>query len=220
MGAELGVEEEGALACWRRVAAEDYEGHMAHPRVAQSRALGDCFARALAELSPRRILLPGCATGNGLERLRGLPLERVTAVDGQADYLELARRRHAAPLPSLELVLADLESWEPPTAAYQLVYCALVLEYVEPFPLLRRLARALEPGGELWILLQLPAEGQGRVSETPFVGVRQLEPVIRLCDPASLREPAHACGLRPVEESRLELPTGKSFQLLRWRAAD
>ncbi len=162
---------------WRQVPARDYDGHMGHPAVDQSRLLAELFAEALATRRPRRILLPGCATGNGLEQLHGRGLERVSAVDFQPDYLELARRRHASRVPALELIHADLEDWEPPAAAYELIYCALVLEYLEPGSFLARLARALEAGGEFWLLLQLPLEGHGSVSATPFAGVRVLEHV-------------------------------------------
>ncbi len=212
-----GREVPGAAEAWRLVPAADYDGHMGHLAVDQSRLLGDLLAEAVDEVRPARLLVPGAATGNGLERLWGLSLERVTAVDVVPAYLDLLRTRHAAALPGLEIVEADLEEWNPAPAAYDLVWCALVLEYVRPGPLLHRLARALVPGGRLRLLLQLPAAGHGRVSDTPFTGVRRLEPVIALQDPCDVARLAGQAGLEALAERRVASSAGKPFHLTDWR---
>lgn len=207
----------GAARVWRRVPASDYDGHMDHPAVDQSRLLADLLGEAVRAGRPSRLLIPGAATGNGLERLWGLSLERVTAVDVVPAYLDLLRARHAAALPGLEIVEADLEEWNPAPTAYDLVWCALVLEYVRPAPLLHRLARALVPGGRLRLLLQLPAEGHGRVSDTPFTGVRRLEPVIALQDPCDVARLAVEAGLEALAERRVASSAGKPFHLSDWQ---
>jgi len=218
MGGALTLRESGpAGRLWREVPAADYDGHMGHPAVDQSRLLADLLAEAVRHWDARRILIPGAATGNGLERLRGLAVERVTVVDVVPAYLDLLRTRHAAALPGLEIVQADLEEWEPASAAYDLVCCALVLEYVEPGPLLKRLACSLAPGGHLRLLLQRPVDGHGRVSETPFLGVRILEPAITLRDPVEVAREARRAGLERVEERTVHSSAGKPFHLSDWR---
>lgn len=211
-------EDRSAAGLWRRVSAADYDGHMGHPAVDQSRLLADLLDELARRLRPARLLVPGAATGNGLERLRGLGLGRVTAVDVVPEYLDRLRLVHADHLPGLEIVQADLEDWRPEPGAYDLVWCALVLEYVRPGPLLEGLARALVPGGHLALLLQQPADGHGRVSETPFAGVRVLEPAISLRDPAEVAGLARQTGLGLVEERRVLSSAGKPFQLTVWAA--
>ena len=196
---------------WHSVPAADYEGHMASPQVGQLQFLSRVFADALAEFRPAAVAVLGCATGNGFEHLRPEAQRRVVGVDFQPDYLALARARHAARLPGLELVCADLESVELEGGAFDLVHAALVLEYVEPGPLVRRAARWLAPGGVLVAVLQLPAEGHGKVTETPFAGVRRLEPVIRLVEPGALRAQAAAAGLAELRGETTALPAGKAF---------
>jgi len=204
---------------WLDVPAADGGGHMAHPAVGQATLLARVFAASVARFRPARILVPGCATGNGLECLRGRPVARITAVDLQPGYLDLARRRHATALPALELVLADLEDWEPEPAAYDLAYCALVLEYLAWEPFVARLARALAPGGTALVLLQLPAAGRGTVSDTPYASLRTLEPVLRLVDPDRLRHLAPSLGLAPLKERTHALPSGKAFLQMPFRKA-
>jgi SAM-dependent methyltransferase len=212
-----GARPSPAARLWRQVSAADYDGHMGHAAVDQSRLLADLLAEAAARWGPRRILIPGAATGNGLERLHGLSLERVTTVDVVPAYLECLRARHTGALAGLEIIQADLEAWEPDPVAYDLVWCALVLEYVEPGPLLKRLARSLAPGGHLRLVLQRPAEGHGRVSETPFLGVRILEPAITLRDPVEVAREARRAGLERVEERTVHSSAGKPFHLSDWR---
>ena len=67
-----------AVRLWRDVPAAAYDGHMGHPAVDQSRLLADLLDELVGRLRPTRLLIPGVATGNGLERLRGRPLARAT----------------------------------------------------------------------------------------------------------------------------------------------
>jgi trans-aconitate methyltransferase len=200
-------------SAWLQVPAADYEAHMAHPAVGQSAVLAGLLAEAVSRQGPRRLLLCGCATGNGLEVLAGRSLERITAVDLQPAYLDLVRARHAAALPTLELVQADLEEWRPVAGAYDLIWCALLLEYLDSASFLRRMADALAAQGRLHVVLQLPAAGQQPVTATPFTSLRVLEDAMRLVDPRRLATEAAAAGLRCLEERRLPLASGKAFHL-------
>lgn len=202
---------------WLRVSPDQYEGHMQHPAVAQQAMLSAEFARAVEIWRPRRLLVPGCATGLGLECLHGRAPERVTAVDLQLDFLKLVCLRHATALPTLEIVRADLENWRPESGAYDLVHCALILEYLNPEHFVARMARALAPGGVAVFLLQLPLEGQAPVTLTPFLEVRALEPILELLEPARLRDLALREGLEEVEEREVGLPSGKAFAVLSFR---
>jgi len=190
---------------------------MGHPGVGQAAMLAAELARSVDRWRPRGLLLPGCATGQGLECLHGLRLERITAVDLQEEYLALLRRRHAAALPMLEVVRADLEQWQPDEAAYDLVHCALILEYLRPAPFVARMARALAPGGVAFFLLQLPSVGHATVSETPFHELKALAYALRLVSPEELRAAARDAGLRLEEEEDFRLASGKGFARLAFR---
>jgi SAM-dependent methyltransferase len=210
---------------WLRISAEDYEGHMAHPAVGQLGFLADLFEESLAALRPRRIALLGCAAGNGLERVEPSGVADLLAVDINQDYLELAEARHRARLGQrLRLRCANLD--DPAVAAallapgsFDLIHAALLFEYITPARLLPVLARALAPAGRLITLLQLGFGTHGPIVDTPFTGVRVLEPLLRLVPPDAFAAAAAGAGLAPDGEETRTLPSGKSFQLSRWRRA-
>jgi hypothetical protein len=210
---------------WLRVSATDYEGHMAHPAVAQLGFLADLFHESMAVLRPRRLALLGCAAGNGLERVDPERVERVLGVDLNPDYLALADQRHRLRLGArLELKCADLGDPIAAAAALapgdlDLVHAALLFEYIEPARLLPVLKCALAPKGTLVTLLQLPADAHGAVTETPFTGVRKLESLLDLVPPARFAAAAAEAGLALLREELRSLPTGKSFHLSLWRRA-
>ena len=76
---------------WLGIPAADYEGHMGDPRVAQLRLLGDVFEESLREFRPAAVVVPGCATGNGFERIDPAATRRIVGIDINPEFLALAR---------------------------------------------------------------------------------------------------------------------------------
>lgn len=196
---------------WLDIPAADYEAHMGLESVRQLQALAGLFAETLAAVRPSRIAVPGCTTGNGLEHLDPTVTEQVLALDLNPDYLCLLRRRFARRLPGLVTVQADLRL--PPVApgAFDLVHCALVLEYLEPATLVAEMARWLAPGGVLSLVLQRPSESSAPVSSTPYRSLERLAPVMRLVPPELVDRVARSCRLEPITARDVPLPRGKSF---------
>ena len=191
--------------------AADYEGHMGSPGVRQLEFLSRVFGELLAEFAPESLLLLGCATGNGLERVEPGRIRRLVGLDINPEYLEICRERHAKRLPGLDLVCADFASFETATASFDFVHAALFFEYVEPESAMRKISRWLKPGGILAVVLQLPHGSGGNVSETEFEGVKILEPAIRLVDPDVFRRHARRFGFAEARASRERLRSGKEF---------
>ncbi len=191
--------------------AADYEGHMASPGVRQLEFLSRVFGELMQEFAPESLLLLGCATGNGLERIEPGRIRRLVGLDINPEYLEICRERHGERLPGLELVCADFASFETGTASFDFVHAALFFEYVEPESAMRKISRWLAPGGILAVVLQLPHGSGGNVSETEFEGVKILEPAIRLVDPDVFRRLARKFGLSETRFSRERLASGKEF---------
>jgi len=211
---------------WLRVAAADYDGHMAHDSVAQTSLLADCFGHMLAERKPRRVALLGCATGNGLEHVDPDRCERVLGVDLNPDYLALAAERHGGRLGEA-LVLREADLGYAAAAAailpperFDLVHAALLFEYLDPAALLPVLAATLAADGVLSVLLQMPVAGKGAVSESPHVeGVSILEPLLKLVPPERFAAAAREVGLERVREEELRSSAGKGFHFSVWRRA-
>jgi SAM-dependent methyltransferase len=204
--------ETGRPSPWLDIPATDYEGHMGSPSVGQLTYLSAVFAEVLGRCTPRSLAVVGCATGNGFEHV-GPGTVRTVGLDLNPEYLEVARRRFADRLPGLELLQADLSVPGPALGPFDLVHCALVLEYLDPAPAVNRLASWLAPGGVLSVVLQLPMPAHGPVSRTPFRSLESLAPSMRLVDPVQLGEMTLAAGLSCVQSRVDTLPSGKQFHV-------
>jgi SAM-dependent methyltransferase len=115
----------------------------------------------LAGLAPgSRVVEVGCGTGQATVPLarRGL---QVTCVELGEGLAELARRK-VARLPSVEVVNAAFESWEPGAAPYDAVVAFTSLHWIDPDARYAKPAQILRPGGALAFALArtvLPAGG-------------------------------------------------------------
>lgn len=204
--------ENGRPNPWLAIPATDYEGHMGSPSVGQLAYLGSVFAELLGRYAPRSLAVVGCATGNGLEHV-GPNTIRTVGLDLNPEYLETARRRFAHRLPGLELLQIDLSAPGPALEPFDLVHCALVLEYLEPAAAVTKLAGWLAPGGILSVVLQLPVPDHGPVSRTPFRSLESLAPLMRLVEPEHLGQLAAGAGLQHLESRVDTLPSGKRFHV-------
>ena len=196
---------------WLTIPAADYDGHMSSPEVGQFAALSDALAEALERSRPECLLVIGCATGNGLERVDPRVTRRVVGLDVNPEYLNVARQRFDSRLPDLELLCADVESHELESGSFDLIFAGLILEYVRPKRLLERMASWLATDGALCVLIQLPDDGMATVSETPFESLRALAPTMRLLTAEELERLGTEAGLRIVQRQEITLTNGKRF---------
>jgi len=194
---------------WLTIPLDDYEAHMALPQVGQARLLADLFAAELRTRSPSSVAVLGCAGGNGFEHAPSAL--RVVGIDLNPDYVAAAHARFASRLPRLELHVADLERTPLELEPVDLVFAALVLEYVEPRALLERIGGWLAPRGTLTTVLQLPSEHIVEITPSPFASLARLEPKLRLCSPERLTGLAARSGLRELDARTVTAAGGKGF---------
>jgi SAM-dependent methyltransferase len=111
------------------------------------------LGRALEALPPQGDILElACGTGIWTEQLVR-PGARVTAVDAAPEVLAINRARLAGREPAY--VEADLFSWNPPDAAFDLCVFAFWLSHVPPerfAAFWQRVGRALRPGGRAFLI--------------------------------------------------------------------
>jgi SAM-dependent methyltransferase len=196
---------------WLEIPVSDYEGHMGSSEVGQSPVLNQIFADTLAEFSPQHLLIIGCAAGNGFEHVDPNLIRRIVGVDINPDYLETLKERYGARIPNLELVCSDLIRCSFERGSFDLIHAALIFEYLRPGDVLPKLVRWLKPGGVLAVVLQRPSQTSKEVSETPYTSLKALESIMRLVDPAVLRNLANKSGLQEVRSREVELKLGKKF---------
>src|SRR5665213_533662 len=141
---------------WQEIPLLDYEAHMSLPSVGQAQMLADQLAQLIERYTPSSVAIIGCAGGNGLERIDSARVERVVAVDINPEYIAAAELRYADRLANLDLLCADVQSELLRLDPVDLIYAALVFEYVDISATFATLKRNLRPGGTLAVLLQLP----------------------------------------------------------------
>ncbi|TXT24198.1 MAG: type 11 methyltransferase [Planctomycetota bacterium] len=197
---------------WLKIPLADYEGHMALPQVAQATLLADVFEGALRKYAPMSVAILGCAGGNGFDRIDPQVTTRVVGIDIHPAYVATARERFQQRLPGLELIVADLQQDEVSIAPVDLVFAALLFEYVETDAVLESVRRLLKPGGCLTTVVQLPHTDAPTVTPSPFINLQSLGSCLRLVSPEFLRERAAAHSLTETESVRVTSLGGKSFQ--------
>jgi len=200
-----------AVNPWLTIPWEDYEGHMSSPVVKQSQFLNELFRGILRDYRPGSVAILGCATGNGFEHIDPAITQRVTGVDINPHYLRVLRTRFGLTIPGLQLVCADLATCELERESFDLVHCALVLEYLEPSVVIERAAGWLRPPGILVVVLQLPSAKSAKVSETQYKSLKRLEPIMKLVEPETVQRVAAEAGLSEVRAFKEMLESGKEF---------
>jgi len=204
---------------WLDVPAADYIGHMNSPEVDQLSVLSRLFREALERFLPADVLLLGCATGNGLDRVDPSVTSRVTGVDINPVYL--ARLASELPNPAFELTLecADVmtRAFEPD--AHDLVHCALLFEYVDWPRLIPRLGATIRVGGGLSVVLQRPSAALPAVTATSYTSLLSLEEVFHFVEPSALAVHCLTAGLELQSQYSAPLSSGKAFDVMYFRKA-
>lgn len=196
---------------WLDIPLADYEGHMALPGIGQADMLATQFAQLLETWQPPAAAVIGCAGGNGFDRVRVQITRRLVGIDINPQYVQELAYRYAARIPGLELYVRDIQDPVMLIEPVDLIYAALVLEYVAPAPVLRNLRSLCRPGAVLATVLQLPGAPNSQISESPYPRLKELAPVMHLVSPQVLTSCAVQAGFVPLSSRELSLSSGKSF---------
>ena len=202
---------------WLEIPLAEYEGHMALPTVRQAEMLADELEFAVRQHSPKSIALLGCAGGNGLDRLVGTGVERVVGIDINPAYVEAVRSRFRSRIPGLELYVADIQCALPELAPVDLLFAALIFEYIDVAMTMSSLQTLCTPGGALVIILQAASSSLEAVSPSPYKSIRLLAPAMRLLDQADVQNQAIAAGFSLASCRVVNVQSGKRFIVLSFR---
>jgi Methyltransferase domain len=203
---------------WLTIPLADYEGHMSLPSIDQADMLADRLELLVELNAPSSVAIIGCAGGNGLERIRPGRLERIVGVDINPDYIDHTKSRHASRLPQLELYCADIQSNALQFDPVELIYAALLFEYVHSPSALATLRRNCLRNGTLATLVQLPHPARAAVTPSPYTSLGALAPAMKLIDPEDLGRLAVTSGFAAVKSEVIELRSGKQFCMQTFRA--
>lgn len=193
---------------WTVVPAADYERHMGPDGVDQLAPLSAAFQEVYLAAQPDRVLVLGCATGNGLEHVNPAVTQRVVGVDVNLQYLGVARQRFFHLGARLELYCSEAERFRAQPASFDLVHAALLFEYLHPEVLVRRIAEWIAPGGTCSVVVQLPG-GAGPAAPTKTLQI--IERAMRLVSPDELTRLFEHYGLPRRRAKTLPASHGRSL---------
>jgi cyclopropane fatty-acyl-phospholipid synthase-like methyltransferase len=203
---------------WLDVPLGDYEAHMALPTVGQAQLIAHELDVLLRTYSPGSVAIIGCAGGNGFDCAVGIGVSRVVGVDINPQYIERARERYKDRIAGLELHIADIQGCEALFQPVDLIYVALVLEYVDPVRSMSVLRSLCNTDGILAVVSQLPHETMARVSPSPYASLQLLAPGMRLIPQEELQRHAKRAGFAPVRSRTALSSGGKRFRVDELRA--
>lgn len=198
---------------WLDIPLGDYEAHISMPAVGQAQLMTQQLEALVARYRPASVAVIGCAGGNGFDRLAGRGLSRVIGVDINPRYLEALRQRYSPGLAGLQLLAADIQTDGTLFEPVDLVYAALVLEYVDISAALRTLRRHCRLGGIVVTLTQLPHPSLAQISATPYISLQKLGAIMRLVASEELLLEAHRAGFALQSATTLTSAGGKQFAL-------
>lgn len=202
-------------SAWLDAKLEDYERHVALETVGQAAVIRQVIAAAIAQFTPSRFLYLGCAGGNGLEAIAGSSVDQVFAADLNANYLIEAAKRWSH-LPAISFVHCDLNCTLPDVSDIDLIFGALVFEYLDPLPNLRPLMR---PGGHWVALLLATQENAPAVAASPYrEALLAVGSEFRYLDDKNFTTDSEVNGLALIHRQEISLPAGKYFINLTFQA--
>ncbi len=196
---------------WLDIPLADYEAHMALPGIGQADMLAIQFADLLDKWAPASAAVIGCAGGNGFDRVRVAVTRRVVGIDINPRFVQELAYRYGATIPGLELYVRDIQEPLDRIEPVDLIYAALVLEYVDPMRVLRNLETICRPNGVLATVLQLPSSQTALISESAFTSLQSLAPAMHLVSPDALSAGAGQAGFTPHSSRQIALSSGKAF---------
>ena len=199
---------------WLSIPLAEYEGHMALPEIGQAEMLAGELEFAVRQYFPKSVAVIGCAGGNGLDRLVESGVERIVGIDINPAYVETVRRRFRPRIPGLELHVADVQSMLPQIAPVDLIFAALILEYVDVPMTMRSFQKLCAPDGALVVILQAASPNVEKTSPSPYKSIQLLAPAMRLLDQGHVQERAIAAGFSLASSRVVSLRSGKDFVVL------
>jgi len=196
---------------WLYISPSDYEAHMSSQTVMQLQALNKIFKDTINEYNPKSICVLGSATGNGFEHLAGKKIQKLIGIDLNPEYISVCNERYENTLPKMELICADVLKLDLSSSSFDLIYGALIFEYVSLEKLIRIISEWLKPNGVLVCVIQLPSEISEPVSGTTYSALQKLNSILKLVEVDKLVKTAKKNELKESKFYKVDLQQGKKF---------
>lgn len=195
---------------WLKINISDYVNHMSSPEVGQYQLINECFKSVLNKYNPKRIFVPGCTIGNGFEYINWGEVESVTALDINPDFLNILGNSFPGQ-EKLEIINEDIVDFDPEESKFDLIFAALIFEYVDPDPALMKIKKVMDTNSTFFSMIQLP--GKSKVTKTEYKSLEKLSPVMHLLSIDKFQSELKRNRFSIKLSEKKTLKNGKSFLL-------
>ncbi|WDF48018.1 class I SAM-dependent methyltransferase [Chryseobacterium sp. KACC 21268] len=204
---------------WNTIPLDDYEQHMRHQEVAQAQLISALTNKYLTKYEPENILFLGISGGNGLEHIDANKAKRICGIDINQSYLEETKKRFGEKLEQLELFNLDISESIQSIIKADLLWAALIFEYVDLDNALRFVDNNMTESAKLIITIQ-SNNGAGSVSPTGIESIKSVKDIFKIVNKDELQEVASKFGLELTASEENGLPNGKSFTTFVFQKAE
>lgn len=195
---------------WNNIPLTDYELHMQHKDVGQSKLLNSLTGKYLEKYNPENVLFLGISGGNGLEHIDADRVKRVCAVDINNSYLDETRERFGEKIHQLDLINADISSSTISFIKADFVWAALIFEYIDIEKCFEFIKNNTDNYSKLVVTVQ-SNNGVQSVSKTGIESIKSVASIFKPVDKEDLQKIALTFGFKLVGSEENFLPNGKSL---------
>jgi hypothetical protein len=196
---------------WNMIPLDDYEKHMRHDTVGQTQLLSELTRKYLEWLTPDITMFLGVAGGNGLEHIDNRVTHKVYGIDINKQYLTETKTRFESRIPNLELIDMDVSKSSIEIAKADLIWAALIFEYVDMRSCFRFINNNIQESGHVVITIQVN-NGARSVSQSGVETVKLLGQIFKPVDATELLALAERFGFLEIKNEEHVLPNGKSLK--------
>ncbi|MBI5540621.1 MAG: methyltransferase domain-containing protein [Bacteroidia bacterium] len=193
---------------WLNIKFSEYENHMLE--VGQAQVLNNLTEEYLKEYKPEYFALIGCSTGNGLEHIDNNITKKVFAIDINPDYLKQTKIRFENKINNITTCCIDLQNEELNLSNIDLAFCGLILEYVDPEILLKKITKTLNKNGKIVLIIQ-KNKNTSFVSKTKYTSLESLSSIAKEISENTVAIICKKLHLKLIQKKEIQLNEKKSF---------
>lgn len=193
---------------WLTINFSDYENHMLE--VGQAQILNKLTEDFLKDYKPENFALVGCSTGNGLEHIDNNITKNVFAIDINPDYLQQTKIRFENKNNNITTCCIDLQNEELNLSNIDLAFCGLILEYVDPEILLKKITKTLNKNGKIVLVIQ-KNKNTSFVTKTKYTSLESLSSIAKEISENTVTIICNKLHLKLIQKKEIQLNEKKSF---------
>ena len=195
---------------WCKIPLEDYELHMQHDIVGQAQLLNNLTRKYLVKHHPEHILFLGISGGNGLANINTDKVKSIVGIDINQAYIAETEKRFGNKLKQLRLLNLDINTAEESLTKANLVWGALIIEYVDIDRCFKFISNNTAADAKLIFTIQ-SNNGIESISQTGIESLNAIEELFKVVEADDLISQAANNGFRLNDREENILPNGKSF---------